>query len=129
MFFSDIKIDVPCFSWIKQTTTKNIQSKKYVIKNHFLIKDLDIYDKTLFYHKKKEFFITTILSTKDIMLWFCIVIVADKGYGYIDKMYSTSPCSCGKSIFLRKRYRFISTLRTEIFNNGAISFEERFNLK
>ena len=48
---------------------------------------------------------------------------------YIDKIYSTKPCSCGNSIFLRKRYRFISILRTDIFNNGAISLEDKFKRK
>jgi Mg2+/Co2+ transporter CorC len=43
---------------------------------------------------------------------------------YIERIYSTRPVSCGKSIFFRKRYRLISTLLTEIFNNGAISFED-----
>jgi hypothetical protein len=31
--------------------------------------------------------------------------------------------------FLRKRYLLISTLRTEIFNKGAISLEDRFSLR
>ena len=44
-------------------------------------------------------------------------------------MYSTNPCSWSKFIFLRKRYLFISTLLTEIFSKGAISFDDKFNLK
>ena len=48
---------------------------------------------------------------------------------YMANKYSTKPISWGRFIFLRKRYRLISTLRTEIFNKGAISVEDKFNLK
>ena len=63
------------------------------------------------------------------MLWCCIGKKLLFLKNYTVKMYSTSPCSCGKSIYLRKRYLFISTLRTEILSNGAISLDERFILK
>ena len=59
------------------------------------------------------------------MLWCCIGKKLLFLKNYTVKMYSTSPCSCGKSIFLRKRYLFISTLRIEIFNIGAISFDDK----
>ena len=36
---------------------------------------------------------------------------------------------CSKFNFLRSRYLFISTLRTEIFNKGAISLEDKLSLK
>ena len=55
--------------------------------------------------------------------------MANKLTVYIDNMYSTSPVACGKSIFFRNRYRLISILLTDIFNSGAISLEDKFNLK
>lgn len=111
---------------IKITSTKNIHRKKITYKIH-------IHQKTPLYNHKLQMliFLTNkcIIHNKTQMLRQCIGIYSVLWMYYTDKIYSTKPTSCCKSIFLRKRYRFISTLRTEILNKGAISFEERFKRK
>jgi hypothetical protein len=42
-------------------------------------------------------------------------------------MYSTSPCHA-TSPFFTQTISLISTLRTEIFNKGAISLEDKISL-